>query len=65
MSGQKPVEGYIQKVEIRNGRARLSELYYRGCVDNGGKLRLTACAGRSRPLDTTDQSIRSVFRRAA
>ena len=38
MKNAQPVEGLIQRLETRDGRTRLYELYYKGWLDQTGKL---------------------------
>ena len=65
MKNTQPVEGLIQRLETRDGRTRLYELYYKGWLDETGKLRLTACGGKSRPVSQKTVSIVRALRRAA
>ena len=60
-----PVESFVQRMETKNGRTRLYELYYCGWLDENGKLRLTACGGKARPVSGKIRSIAQALQRAA
>ena len=59
------VESFVQRMETKNGRTRFYELYYRGWLDENGKLRLTACGGKTCPVSGKIRSIAQTLRRAA
>ena len=65
MKNAQPVEGLIQRLETRDGRTRLYELYYKGWLDQTGKLQLTACGGKSRPVSQKTESLMRALRRVA
>ena len=65
MKAPTPVEGFIQRIETYGNNTRLYELYYRGWMDEQGKLQLTACGGKSYPVSGKIKTIARTIRCAA